>query len=186
VLPNAEDRLGARYQAVGVERFIPEISGARSMVETFENRPNATQVAKKHRKGNFKGCWVLALGTNDPANTGGNVEVLSARIAAMMSVVGDDPVIWTTTKTLHDKGPYRNANMEKWNEALGQACTRYPRMRVYDWAAEVKDDWFSKDGIHFSSAGCKERAARFARAVTVAFPKEGPPPSQCLIRTSSP
>lgn len=185
VLPHAEDRIGARYQAVGVERFIPEISGARSMVETFEDRPNATQVAKKYRKSNFKGCWVLALGTNDPANTSGNVEMLSARIATMMAIVGEDPVIWTTTKTRLDKGPYRNANMEKWNQAIGEACARYPHLRVYDWATEVKDEWFSKDGIHFNSDGCKERAARFAKAVALAFPKEGPAPSGCMVRTSS-
>lgn len=185
VLPNAEERITARYHAVGVEHFIPEISGARSMVETFEGQPNATQVAKKHRRGNFKGCWVLALGTNDPANTGGNVEMLRARIDAMMAVVGGDPVIWTTTKTRLDKGPYRNANMEKWNQTIGEACARYPRMRVYDWASEVKDDWFNKDGIHFNNTGCKERAARFARAIAAAFPKDGASPSTCMVHAAS-
>jgi hypothetical protein len=127
----------------------------------------------------------MALGTNDPANTSGNVELLRARIAAMMAVVGDDPVIWTTTKTRIDKGPYRNDNMKKWNQAVTEACTRFPHMRVYDWASEVKDDWFSKDGIHFNSIGSKERAARFARAIAIAFPKDDKPPSGCLIRAAS-
>ncbi len=41
--------------------------------------------------------------------------------------------------------------MEDWDEALLEACDRYPNMRIYDWAAEVKDEWFIDDGIHFTS-----------------------------------
>ena len=123
------------------------------MVETYRDQPNATEVVKRRHAGGYAGCYVIALGTNDPANTRGNVAILSGRIDGMMAHIGETPVLWTTTKTLKDKGPYQNANMEGWNEAVVKACARHSNMRVYDWAAEVRDDWFTSDGIHFNSAG---------------------------------
>jgi lysophospholipase L1-like esterase len=184
LLPNVDDRVAARYQAAGVEKFFPEISGARSMVETYKEKPNATQVAKTYRAKNYKGCWVLALGTNDPANTKGDSEMLAARIDALMKVVNGDPVMWTTTKTLRDKGAYKNTHMESWNKALTEACKRHPNMRVYDWASEVQDDWYTPDGIHFNSPGYKERAIRLSTALMRAFPKEGGSPSECLVHAN--
>jgi peptidoglycan/LPS O-acetylase OafA/YrhL/lysophospholipase L1-like esterase len=182
VLPNVDDQIGARYRAVGVERFLPEIRGARSMVEMYRDEPNATQVVRRQTASGYAGCFVLALGTNDSANTGGDVERLGARIDAMMALIGPDhPALWTTTRTLHDGGPYANAHMQSWTQALTQACARHPNMRVYDWAGEVKDEWFSKDGIHPGSTGYHERAARIARALARAFPKHGAPPAGCLV-----
>ena len=183
-LPNVDDQLAARYRAVGVEHFVPEISGARSMVETWQNQPNATEVVARRRASGYAGCYVIALGTNDPANTGGNVTMLSARIDTMMAKIGDKPTLWTTTKTLKDKGPYQNANMASWNQALIQACARHPNMRVYDWAGEVQDGWFLADGIHPNSNGCRERAARIATALARAFPKDAPPASGCLVHAT--
>jgi peptidoglycan/LPS O-acetylase OafA/YrhL len=183
-LPNTDDQIAARYRAVGVERFFAEISGARSMVETYKDQPNATEVVKRRRASGYNGCWVFALGTNDPANTGGNASMLSARIDNMMAQIGHAPALWMTTKTLKDKGPYQNAHMESWNQALVKACARHPNMRVYDWASEVKNEWFNPDGIHFNSAGCKERAARIARALARAFPKDGAAPSGCVVRAA--
>jgi peptidoglycan/LPS O-acetylase OafA/YrhL/lysophospholipase L1-like esterase len=183
LLPNADEQVAARNQAVGVERFWPEISGARSMVETYRDQPNATEVVKRRHAGGYAGCYVIALGTNDPANTRGNVAILSGRIDAMMAQIGDAPALWTTTKTLKDKGPYQNANMEGWNEAVVKACARHANMRVYDWAAEVRDDWFTPDGIHFNSAGYRERAARMARALARAFPKKGTS-ADCIVHAA--
>ncbi|HEY8088569.1 MAG TPA: acyltransferase family protein [Polyangiaceae bacterium] len=182
VLPSPDDQIGARYRAVGVERFVPEIRGARSMVEMYKDEPNATQVVRRQTASGYAGCFVLALGTNDSANTGGDVERLGARIDAMMALIGPDhPALWTTTRTLHDRGPYQNAHMQSWTQALTQACARHPNMRVYDWASEVKDEWFSKDGIHPGSTGYRERAARIARSLARAFPKDGTPPAGCLV-----
>ena len=183
-LPNVDDQLAARYRAVGVEHFIPEISGARSMVETWQNQPNATEVVARRRASGYSGCYVLALGTNDPANTSGNVAMLSTRIDNMMAKIGDKPTLWTTTKTLKDRGPYQNANMASWNQALIQACARHPNMRVYDWAGEVLDGWFMADGIHPNSNGCRERAARIARALARAFPRDGAPASGSVVHST--
>ncbi len=181
-LPKVEDQIAARYRAVGATHFLPEISGARSMVETYKDQPNATQVVRRVRAGGYSGCVVLALGTNDSANTGGNVAAMTARIDAMMGIIGPDlPVLWTTTRSLRDHGAYQNAHMQSWTQALTDACTRHPKMRVYDWASEVHDEWFSSDGIHPNSNGYRERAARIAAALARAFPKDGASPAACLV-----
>lgn len=185
ILPNVDEQIAARYRGVGVERFWPDISGARSMVETYRDQPNATEIVKRRRASGYAGCYVLALGTNDPANTSGNVAMLTTRIDTMMSRIGaDTPVMWTTTKTLKERGPYQNANMTSWNEALLKACTRHKNIRVYDWASEVQDAWFTVDGIHYNGVGYKERAARIAKALAHAFPKEGTPPTECVVHAT--
>jgi hypothetical protein len=108
----------------------------------------------------------------------------TTRIDTMMSQIGSTPVLWTTTKTLKEKGPYQNANMASWNDTVVKACARHANMRVYDWASEVHDDWFTTDGIHFNTLGYRERAARIAKALARAFPKEGSPPVECVVRAS--
>jgi lysophospholipase L1-like esterase len=183
-LPNVDDQIAARYRAIGVERFLPEISGGRSLVELYRDQPNGTQVVRRQRASGYAGCIVLALGTNDAANTRGDVAALGRRVDAMMSVIGAGlPVLWTTTKTLKDRGAYQKANMQSWTQALTEACTRHPEMRVYDWASEVQDEWFTTDGIHPNSAGCRERAARIPRALARAFPKDGAPAAGCFVRS---
>jgi hypothetical protein len=139
-------------------------------------------VATRRHDAGFRGCWVFALGTNDPANVAGDVAALSRRIDGMMRRAGSAPVMWATSKTLVTHGPYQNANMEGWNRAVRDACGRYPNMRVYDWASEVKDAWFLSDGIHPNTAGCKAKAAGFASALATAFPSGRPPPSSCIVR----
>ena len=46
-------------------------------------------------------------------------------------------------------------------------------MRVYNWAADVKDEWFIEDGIHFTSPGYAARAQLIAQALAHAFPAKG-------------
>ena len=152
------------------------------MVETLNHQPNATEVVTRRRASGYSGCYVIALGTNDPANTGGNVNMLTSRIDTMMARIGDKPVLWTTTKTLKDRGPYQNINMQAWNQALIASCAKHPNMRVYDWASEVKDSWFVVDGIHPNPTGYRERAARIATALAHAFPKDSPPSTTCVVR----
>ena len=67
--------------------------------------------------------------------------------------------------------------MRLWNQALLQACPRYPSMRVYDWADAAQRSWFISDGIHYTSAGYAARAARIADALAAAFPATGQPAS---------
>jgi len=174
-LPIPGQRIEARLADVGVLESHMEISGARSIEERFEGEPNAQEVAEAWQNEGYKGCWVLALGTNEAANVaaGSNVGERE-RIDKMMAIVGGEPVMWVNVRSLVEAGdPYSKENMEKWDEELAAACAAYPDMRIYDWAADVKDSWFIEDGIHFTSPGYAARAQLIAQALAHAFPVKG-------------
>jgi peptidoglycan/LPS O-acetylase OafA/YrhL/lysophospholipase L1-like esterase len=173
-LPNPRQRISAQYARVGVTKFIPQISGARSIVETHDGQPNAYTVAQQLIQQGYHGCWVLALGTNDTADVYVGSQVsLATRIQRMMSLIGNQPVMWVNVISLLASGPYSENNMLLWNRALIQACASYPNMRVYDWAAAAKDSWFISDGIHYTSAGYEARASMIASALAASFPDRG-------------
>lgn len=183
-LPNEEDRLEARYRAVGVRYFTPEISGGRAIVEKINpQQVSAYEVVRWKAATGHKGCYVFALGIGDSSTTRGSFDALSKRIDWMMNAAAGKPVLWTMAKTLHTKGPYQNAYMDNWNDALVLACARHANMRVYDWAAEVQDTWYLPDEIHPNAEGARERAARIASALAVAFPRDGEPPTSCVVRS---
>jgi peptidoglycan/LPS O-acetylase OafA/YrhL len=174
-LPVESQRIEARYAAVGAKEQHMEISGARSIEEQFEGEPNAQEVAEAWKLEGYKGCWVLALGTNEAANVfvGSAVDEME-RIEIMMDTIGDEPVMWVNVRSLVEAGdPYAEENMEKWDEELLAGCLKYPNMRVYDWASDVKDAWFIEDGIHFTSPGYAARAELIAQALAHAFPAKG-------------
>ena len=147
-LPDPAQRINAQYADVGVRRTRFEIRGGTSIVETIRNQPNAYTVAQNLVRHGYRGCWVLALGTNDTADVavGSNVGV-AARIGRMMSVIHGEPALWVSVKSLLGRGPYAEKNMQAWNRALLLACSRYPNMRVFNWAAVVKRQWYIPDGI---------------------------------------
>jgi peptidoglycan/LPS O-acetylase OafA/YrhL len=174
-LPLESQRIEAQYADVGATEQHMEISGARSIEEQFEGEPNAQEVAEAWKLEGFEGCWVLALGTNEAANVfvGSNVGERE-RIDIMMDTIGDEPVMWVNVRSLVEDGdPYAEKNMKEWDEELVRACDAYPNMRVYDWAADVKDAWFIDDGIHFTSPGYAARAELIAHALAHAFPAKG-------------
>jgi len=70
--------------------------------------------------------------------------------------------------------------MARWDRALVTACAQYPNMRVYNWAAEARRNWYISDGIHFTSLGYKHRAKMIADALANAFPASGQS-SGCLV-----
>jgi peptidoglycan/LPS O-acetylase OafA/YrhL len=174
-LPDPSQQISRQYARVGATTQHFEIAGARSIYENFEGEPNAREVAEAWKSEGFEGCWVLALGTNEAADVAvGSKFTYDDRIDSMMSTIGDEPVIWVNVKSLVANGPYAEANMRSWDEALLDACDRYPYMRVYDWAGEVRDQWFIPDGIHFSSAGYAARGRLIADALLDAFPNTRP------------
>jgi peptidoglycan/LPS O-acetylase OafA/YrhL len=181
-LPDPEQRIEAQYARVGATVQHYEISGARSIVETFEGQPNGYEVAQRWLRAGYHGCWVLALGTNDAADVsvGSSVGPL-ARIQKMMSLIGDQPVMWVNVKSLLSTGPYAERNMREWNQALVQACSEYPDMRVFDWAALAKSAWFIDDGIHYTSPGYAARSRLIAQALAQAFPASVSG-SGCVVR----
>ena len=170
-LPNPANRITARYADVGVTHSIMEIQGATSVVETIDGLPNAHKVAQQLVDNGYRGCWVIALGTNDTADVYvGSAVSRTARIKEMMSVIGSQPVLWVEVKSLLSSGPYSEQNMMLWNQALQQELPHYPNMRIYDWPAVVQDSWFISDGIHYTSAGYVQRARLIANALATAFP----------------
>jgi hypothetical protein len=97
------------------------------------------------------------------------------RIDDMMQIADGDPVLWVNVKTVKGTGPWRAENMPPWNAALLEACARHPNLRIYDWAADVQDDWFSSDGIHNNTEGYIARARNIPGALAAAFPGSGEP-----------
>lgn len=182
-LPDPQQRISAQYARVGATTQHFEISGARSIVETFEGQPNAYEVARAWRGRGYRGCWVLALGTNDAADVyvGSSVDQI-ARIRRMMSVIGKQPVMWVNVRSLVQSGPYSEHNMRLWDGALREACRSYPNLRIYDWAGAVRDKWFIEDGIHFTSPGYVARSRLIAQALAKAFPAGGGESHSCLVR----
>ena len=174
-IPDPSKRLGAQYARVGATSQYFEISGARSVVEKLSaNQANGEEVARSLKAQGFSGCWVIALGTNDTADVYAGSQVgLSARIKKMMSVIGDEPVMWETVKSLLTSGPYAEANMRTWNRTVIRACDKYPNMRVFDWASAADDGWFISDGTHYTSEGYTQRARLTADALVHAFPTSG-------------
>jgi hypothetical protein len=170
------------YSAVGVRTATADVDGARSIVERYRDRPNAEEAVAARVAAGYSGCWVMALGINEAANVavGGSVGH-DERIDRMMRQVNGQPTMWTTAKTLKRTGPYADKQMAGWNAALVRACDRYPNLRVFDWRAEVRDDWYIYDDIHYSTAGYAERADRMAAALARAYPAGRAEAAGCLI-----
>jgi peptidoglycan/LPS O-acetylase OafA/YrhL len=184
-LPNPKERIENRYREVGVKESHMEVQGARSIEERFEGEPNAQEVAEAWKAEGFKGCWVLALGTNEAADVAAGSNVgLTERIEKMMNIIGGEPTLWINVRTLPEATEfYSEKGMAKWDEELETACLRYPNMRIYDWAGDVKDAWFISDGIHFTSPGYAARADLIAHALAHAFPEKGTSPdgAKCVV-----
>ncbi len=173
-LPKKWQRIPARYRHVGVQHVWTNIEGARSIVEVIPGTTNGYDAALQMTRQGFRGCWVLALGTDDTADVAaGSLTSLSTRIHRMMAAAHGQPVMWVNVTTLLSSGPYAEANMQRWNNALLRACARYPNMRVYDWAAAAKKRWFISDGIHYTSPGYAARGRLIANALAAAFPAQG-------------
>jgi peptidoglycan/LPS O-acetylase OafA/YrhL len=185
-LPDAKQRIPAQYARVGATTQHMEITGATSIVETLPGGLNAQKVAHELVQNGYKGCWVIALGTNDTADVyvGSSVS-LNERVKEMMAVIGTQRVLWVNAKSLLSNGPYSESDMEKWNDALYAACPSHPNMHVYDWASVAKDSWFIPDGIHYYSDGYAARAHLIANALAKSFPAHGDPPRGCVVHTNS-
>jgi hypothetical protein len=175
--PDPRLRIAAQYRRVGVSHFVPQVSGARSIVETWHGFPNGYTVAQNMLRRGFHGCWVIALGTNDTADVAvGSLVGLAARITRMMALISPQPVMWVNIVSLLSSGPYSESRMRGWNRALLHACLSYPNMKVYDWAAVAKRQWFINDGIHYTPQGYAARSRMIANALAKAFPAGQPLP----------
>jgi lysophospholipase L1-like esterase len=181
-LPDPGRRITDRYEQLGVQRVYTFIEGATSVVETLPGTVNAYDAARRMVRHGYRGCWVIALGTNDTADVVvGSAVGRMARIERMMSLARGEPVLWVDVKSLRASGPYAENYMRQWNDALRQACARYPNLRVFDWASVARNRWFIPDGIHYTSAGYAARARLIAAALAKAFPATGSSPG-CVVK----
>jgi peptidoglycan/LPS O-acetylase OafA/YrhL len=185
-LPDPSQRISAQYARVGAVHQVYEIHGGDSIVEHLSGQPDMYSLAQGLKRSGYRGCWVLALGTNDTADVyvGSNVGA-AQRIKRMMSLIGSAPVMWVNVRSLVAGGPYAEANMQAWNRALYRACARHPNMRVFNWAAVARPRWFIADGIHYTSPGYRYRAELIADALARAFPAEGHSRG-CLVNVGLP
>lgn len=193
-VPNERQQLPAQLERVGVKSPIMEIQGARSIVETFEGLPNAPTVAENHLSSGYRGCWVVAMGTQDVDNVYDGGIGYSARIQRMMKALHGQPVMWVSAVSLLRSGDsylsrgYNEANMQKWNRTLLGFCKRYENMRVFDWGSQVRTKWFDSDGhfeydgIHYNTVGSIAKARLTANALAHAFPAGEPPSKSCVVR----
>ena len=174
-LPDPAQRLAAQYRDVGVRHSLIDASGGRSMVEEMPGQVNGYDTARSMASAGFRGCWVIALGTNDTANVSvGSSVGRMGRIRELMSVAHGAPVLWVNVKTLDPSGPWSEANMQLWNDTLLQACHQYPNLRVFDWASVAQDGWFISDGIHYTSAGLRGPGAPDRPRAGPRLPAPGP------------
>ena len=170
-LPNATARLDAQMAAIGVVDLRAEISGGRSIVETLPGQENAHDVAARLRADGFRGCWVIAIGTNDAANiAAGGKRQQAERITSMMTVLGDDPVLWLDAATITDSGFWATPNMEAWDAGLIAGAAAYRNVRVVPWSSFVRREWYQADGVHLTSAGAAARVQYVVYALAGSFP----------------
>ncbi|HEY2287159.1 MAG TPA: hypothetical protein VGH88_15595 [Streptosporangiaceae bacterium] len=173
-VPDPARRLGAQYRDVGARHVRIDASGGRSVVEEMPRQINGYKVASSYWAAGYRGCWVFALGTNDVANVqAGSAVGLAARIGRMMAAAHGEPVLWVNTRTELSSGPWADPGEHAWDTALASALTRYPNLRIYNWAAVARPAWFLPDGIHYNAAGCAIRARDIAAALARAFPAAG-------------
>lgn len=184
VLSPAQNLKG-QLQDVGVRSFTADISGARSIIESYENEPSGEQVVKKRVAAGYRGCWIISLGNVDAATVAKyapDTTTIPARINTIMNTIGkDQPVMWLTTRTGLQRGTFKESSYPPWNKGLVTACSRYPDMRVFDWASAYKNAWIGSDGIHSTKTGYQHKAQLMAQAMAIGFPDSANPPTNCLI-----
>ncbi|KAB3522866.1 acyltransferase family protein [Corynebacterium sp. zg254] len=190
-----DDTAFVQYRAYGAQDVVDSVFGARSTIEGWDapdgsaKYPSAvesvTELVDQHSGPNT--CWVIATGVNDAANiAAGATSSPDERIDAMMELLKDQDVMWATTRTNTNDGYYANSHMQEFNEALRRAQDRYPKLRLFDWAAEAQPDWYAPgDYAHYSTDGNSRRSYRFAAALAYAFPldKDGAPSDDKIVRS---
>lgn len=163
---------------VGVTRLSVNISGGRSTFERLLGRPNTLDVLSKDLTAKFDGCYFLALGTNDAADSAllHSHSQIVLRIDTVMKRVNGRPVVWPLLRTAPTARQwYKDSYMQAFDEELRASTKRFPNLRIYDWRTEMNPAWFEADNIHDRRIGSRSRALMFARALAVAFPDKLPP-----------
>ncbi len=169
------DPLTMAYANVGVTAEL-DAYGGRAILQKLPADPKTgKQAALDFASAGFKGCYVVALGTNDTANIAvGASYTRATAIDEMMKAIDPTakvPVMWVNTFTTKTTGSWSNDNMKLWNQALDKALARWPNLKIYDWAAVAATGVAPySDGIHHTTAGYAFRNKAIAEAFSGFFP----------------
>jgi lysophospholipase L1-like esterase len=129
-------------------------AGWNVLIDAKVNRTTAqgAQVARARRSQETDSVVVM-LGHND----GATPSVFSRRATAVLDAVTRVPhVYWLTM---------REPRYAAANRMLESLATRYPNVRLIDWAHQIKPGWTAKDGLHLNGAG----AAGMAKLILVSL-----------------
>lgn len=207
--------IGLRYKAIGWPRNIVDAGNGRSIKFTSTRGPTISiggKVTTRPTKGarrysgldavtkiksaGFKGCWVIALGTNDsafvamdncpykannivcPPWTSAQKQLAMKRIRSLLDALDGDPVVFVNVWMDNNQRcglhypVYNSAAAKYWNFALTTFLARHPTMFIYDWATAVKENpkWLRRyDCIHFTPTGYIKRAQLISAFVSSVF-----------------
>ncbi len=152
-----------------------EISGARSIEEQFEGEPNAQEVAEAWKLEGFKGCWVLALGTNEAANVFvGSAVGEMERIEIMMNTIGDEPVMWVNVRSLVEAGdPYSARTWRSGTKNCSSPASGTPTCASTTGPPTSKTTGSSKTASTSPRPATPPAAELIAQALAHAFPAKG-------------
>ena len=164
------DRTTEQYQRVGVKNVYLDAKNGRAVAERIGDDPSGLDAIRQQRKLGRDGCWLIALGANDAARIGhGSPISARARIDMVMRELPGRPVLWPTVMT-HTTGVYDTAHMRAFNAELRRATSRYPNLRVFDFARYPKPSWYV-DGVHYTDEAMIQRNRLLALGLATKYPQ---------------
>lgn len=193
-IEDPDQRITARYEAVGARKVIEDIRPGRSTTEPFLEDPGHTtapQAMRAHLDAmDEDSCFVVAIGLNDAAtmNKGEMWSEVDRRIDRVMEAADGHRVLWVDS-VIMPWAPiewYTTEGTARFNEAVVAATKRHPNLWVYDWAKEAgsRPEWFLEmDPLHNTTEGAVAKAERMAEALVVAFPEGREPSTARVVRT---
>lgn len=150
--------LEASFADAGLRSTIRGIAGSGVKDIPLDWAPAAAQI-----RATPPAVVVVALGTNDAAEPE-NVAAFGQRLEALLSELGDVPVVWVT----HTEGGVQHPPEAERavNDEIRAAPDRHPNVTVLDLQPEIDADGalLDDDGLHYSPAGEEWYADRIAEA----------------------
>ncbi len=172
---DATAHLAEQYARRGWTDVRIDARGGRGILTLMYGGLTGLEAVRAIKAAGFDGCWVIALGTNDTANTDYWVAAPDEQhqwrvnlIRSMMMELDGAKVVWVNTHLPQPDIAYSSADSKAWNAALREVAFAYPNMMIFDWDAVAADhpEWTLDDHVHDTPLGSAERARIVARAVT--------------------
>jgi hypothetical protein len=172
----AEVGLGQQYARRGWNDVRIDAKGGRGIASFMFDDMTGLDAVRRIKATGFDGCWVMALGTNDTANTDFLVHAPEQQhqwriglIRSMMDELDGAQVVWVNTHLIKPDIEYSSHDAAAWNAALREVAGAYTNMQIFDWNAIANDhpEWTRGDWVHDTPEGSAQRAEIVSRAVTM-------------------